>query len=277
MYYSDMMIQITIICMIIGLVLCVLFGYFTAKIASKKGYSFGAFFALGFFLELIGLIIALVMPDKTIAPTPQIQTESADDLIKYKSLLDQGVISQEEFDAKKNLIMGANTQTLSNQNCSQNEARSIPDTKDNETSSLPSSNTNPKRDTKLQIALISLLVLAGIFAIWNYSQGFQSFMKAAERGYQFGFSPTFWICLIALLCSFVFIIVGMTSNKKNFAIVGMVCAFIGVIVHLFSSIQLMIVIGEPLIGNLLIACLPSLCLIIAGILLLFAAKKSTHQ
>lgn len=271
MYYSDMMgITVIFIIIIIGLVLCGLFGYFTAKIASKKGYSFGAFFALGFFLELIGLIIALAMPDKTIAPTPQIQTESADDLIKYKSLLDQGVISQEEFDAKKNLIMGANTQTLSNQNCSE--------TQDNETSSLPSSNTNPKRDTKLQIALISLLVLAGIFAIWNYSQTFQLFMVAAECGFQIGFSPTFWICLITLLCSFVFIIVGMTSNKKNFAIAGMSFAFISVIVNLFSSILFMTTIyGKPLIANMLIACLPSLCLIIAGILLLFAAKKSTHQ
>lgn len=236
MYYSDMMgITVIFIIIIIGLVLCGLFGYVTAKIASKKGYSFGAFFALGFFLELIGLIIALAMPDKTIAPTPQIQTESADDLIKYKSLLDQGVISQEEFDAKKNLIMGANTQTLSNQNCSQNKAQSIPDTKDSETSSHPSNNTNPKRDTKMQIALILLLVLAGILTIQSYIPIFQSFMEATVRGCTINISPTFWVDLVINLCAFVLIIVGMILNKESLIIIGASIAIISVTFALLSS------------------------------------------
>ena len=34
------------------------------------------------------------------------QKESADDLLVYKELLDSGVISQEEFDAKKKQILG---------------------------------------------------------------------------------------------------------------------------------------------------------------------------
>jgi predicted Zn-dependent peptidase len=34
------------------------------------------------------------------------QTSSADELKKYKDLLDQGIITQEEFDAKKKQILG---------------------------------------------------------------------------------------------------------------------------------------------------------------------------
>ena len=34
------------------------------------------------------------------------QKESADDLLVYKELLDSGIISQDEFDAKKKQILG---------------------------------------------------------------------------------------------------------------------------------------------------------------------------
>jgi predicted Zn-dependent peptidase len=34
------------------------------------------------------------------------QTSSADELKKYKELLDQGIITQEEFDAKKKQLLG---------------------------------------------------------------------------------------------------------------------------------------------------------------------------
>ena len=42
-------------------------------------------------------------PKVVVAQAP---TSSADELGKYKTLLDQGVISQEEFDAKKKEILG---------------------------------------------------------------------------------------------------------------------------------------------------------------------------
>ena len=80
------------------LIIGLLFGWGCARIASKKGYSYGGFFALGFFLPIIGLIIALVIGDKASAPT-------ADELLKYKTLLDQGVITQEEFELKKQQLM----------------------------------------------------------------------------------------------------------------------------------------------------------------------------
>lgn len=43
------------------------------------------------------------------APSLQVvesQTSDADELLKFKQLLDAGVISQEEFDAKKKQILG---------------------------------------------------------------------------------------------------------------------------------------------------------------------------
>ena len=72
-------------------------------IAQKKGYSYGMYAALGFALPVIGLIIAIVMPDKTESKTT---TGTADELLKYKQLLDQGVITQDEFDTKKKELLG---------------------------------------------------------------------------------------------------------------------------------------------------------------------------
>lgn len=40
------------------------------------------------------------MPDSTVS------TSSADEIVKYKNLLDQGIITQEEFDAKKKQLLG---------------------------------------------------------------------------------------------------------------------------------------------------------------------------
>lgn len=37
---------------------------------------------------------------------PVVQTSAADELVKFKSLLDAGVISQEEFDTKKKQLLG---------------------------------------------------------------------------------------------------------------------------------------------------------------------------
>ena len=85
---------------ILGLVIGIVCGVICRKQAPQKGYSENAFFCLGFFLGVIGLIIALVLPSK--------QSESisnADAILKYKQLLDQGVITQEEFEAKKRELL----------------------------------------------------------------------------------------------------------------------------------------------------------------------------
>ena len=76
-------------------------------IGKRKNYGFIIFALLGLILPPVGLIVVLVIPengakrkgDPVIAPSP------ADELAKYKQLLDQGVISPEEFERKKEEIM----------------------------------------------------------------------------------------------------------------------------------------------------------------------------
>ncbi|MBC5583726.1 SHOCT domain-containing protein [Eggerthella sp. NSJ-70] len=71
-------------------------GFVSASIGKRKGYSYGAFFALGLFLGVVGLIISLVVQDKG-----NQASDAADALLKYKQLLDLGAITQEEFEVKK--------------------------------------------------------------------------------------------------------------------------------------------------------------------------------
>lgn len=68
-----------------------------AKIAAKKGYSFGGFYAFGVFFWLVALIVSLVVKDKS--------DGAATELLSYKQLLDSGAITQDEFEAKKAELM----------------------------------------------------------------------------------------------------------------------------------------------------------------------------
>ena len=78
--------------------------------AALNGFAWKSIFGL------IGLSIAmnlvkrskLIVPAKTAEPAVVIQkpTSNADELKKYKELLDSGVITQEEFDAKKKQLLG---------------------------------------------------------------------------------------------------------------------------------------------------------------------------
>lgn len=75
-------------------------GFVCKSQAARKGYSAVGFFCLGFFLNVIGLVVALVLPAK------QSQAAAnADSLLKYKELLDNGAITQEEFEAKKRELL----------------------------------------------------------------------------------------------------------------------------------------------------------------------------
>ena len=83
---------------IILLVIGAVFAYITGNGAKKKGYSFGLFCVIGFFLGLLALIIVALLPDKN--------KEALDAIVEYKKLLDEGIITQAEFDAKKFELMG---------------------------------------------------------------------------------------------------------------------------------------------------------------------------
>ena len=75
-------------------------GLIPANIAQNKGYSFGLWWFYGWMLFIVAIIHVQFIPDKN-APNIPKGISAADELTKYKSLLDQGVITQAEFDKKK--------------------------------------------------------------------------------------------------------------------------------------------------------------------------------
>lgn len=77
----------------------------SGKIASQKGYSYNVFALIGFLTGIIGLIIAAVIPDKSTDTSRNTEAATADALLSYKELLDNGTITQAEFDAKKRELL----------------------------------------------------------------------------------------------------------------------------------------------------------------------------
>lgn len=94
---SDM----TTMVMGIGLLITVGCAMLAGNIAEKKGYSFAAFAVFGVFLSVIALIVAAVLPDKN----AEASQSKAQQIAEYKKLLDDGAITQEEFDAKKHDLL----------------------------------------------------------------------------------------------------------------------------------------------------------------------------
>lgn len=78
------------------------------SIAQKKGQSEPLYAIVGFLLGVIGLVIALVAPDRNearAADGADAAVRGADAIAKYKGLLDSGAITQEEYDSMKARIM----------------------------------------------------------------------------------------------------------------------------------------------------------------------------
>ena len=89
-----------------------------ANIAKRKGYSFGLWWFYGWMLFIVAIIHVSCIPDKNAQQIPIYQNNSnpvyqptntrdsaADELKKYKDLLDQGVITEAEFQAKKDQLL----------------------------------------------------------------------------------------------------------------------------------------------------------------------------
>ena len=106
------MILVVIVPIVIALTIKITLGIIVGNIAKKKGYGFWGFFILGFVFFFIGLIVSLCLSNKneqakTIAEALNYSSNSeCDELLKLKKLLDSGVITGEEFDAKKKQLLG---------------------------------------------------------------------------------------------------------------------------------------------------------------------------
>ena len=65
-----------------------------ARIARGKGYSYWGFIVFAFFFWPIALIVSLLIENKMAYKS---ETDKAEALVKYKKLLDEGAITQEEY------------------------------------------------------------------------------------------------------------------------------------------------------------------------------------
>ena len=103
---------------VISLVGAALLGLVPATIAKKKGRSFILWWFYGWMLFIVAIIHVSLIPDKNaqqipINATPHIPycppsnagQSAADELKKYKELKDHGVLTEEEFQAKKEQLL----------------------------------------------------------------------------------------------------------------------------------------------------------------------------
>lgn len=104
--------------LVLTLAIAACLGLIPANIAKKKGYSFGLWWFYGWMLFIVAIIHVNLIPDKNEQQAPSMQKSSvsyapptfstqstADELRKYKELMDQGIITEEEFAAKKEQLL----------------------------------------------------------------------------------------------------------------------------------------------------------------------------
>lgn len=94
-----------VITMISIIVMALFFGFIAGNINENKGHSFWTGFACGALLGIIGILIVAVQKDNSDVKKVSGSYVSADELEKYKKLLDQGAITEQEFeDVKKKIL-----------------------------------------------------------------------------------------------------------------------------------------------------------------------------
>ena len=82
-------------------------GLITGFIAKSKGYSFGAWWLYGFLIFIVAIIHVLVIPNKK-----NIEQKVINELERYKKLFEEGIITEEEFDSKKEELKAKLNDTL---------------------------------------------------------------------------------------------------------------------------------------------------------------------
>ena len=82
-------------------------GLITGFIAKSKGYSFGAWWLYGFLIFIVAIIHVLFIPNKK-----NIEQKVINDLERYKKLFEEGIITEEEFDSKKEELKAKLNDTL---------------------------------------------------------------------------------------------------------------------------------------------------------------------
>lgn len=98
------------------LAIAALLGLIPANIAKEKGHSFGLWWFYGWMIFIVAIIHVQFIPDKSASNNARhsssipycqpSQLSAADELRQYKELMDQGVISSEDFEKKKTADIG---------------------------------------------------------------------------------------------------------------------------------------------------------------------------
>ena len=102
--------------LVLGLVIAAGLGLIPASIAKEKGYSFGLWWFYGWMLFIVAIIHVFIIPDLNAQQSPSTNSvpysplsnsglNAADELKKYKELFDTDVITEEEFQAKKEQLL----------------------------------------------------------------------------------------------------------------------------------------------------------------------------
>lgn len=100
---------------IITLAVAALLGFIPANIAKNKGHSFGLWWFYGWMLFIVAIIHVQFIEDYN-APKKEMNSfapynpsnlgySTADEIKKFKELLDEGVITEEEFNRKKQQLL----------------------------------------------------------------------------------------------------------------------------------------------------------------------------
>ena len=82
--------------LLIMLFFAAILGLIPGFIAKSKGSSFGAWWLYGFLIFIAAIIHVLFIPNKK-----NIEQKVINELERYKKLLEEGIISEEDFEAKK--------------------------------------------------------------------------------------------------------------------------------------------------------------------------------
>lgn len=96
--------------LILVLVIAAGLGIIPATIARSKGYSFGLWWFYGWMLFIVAIVHVSLIPDKRTPPPAAPRSRvplagAADEIRRYKELLDAGVITPEEFQQKKQQLL----------------------------------------------------------------------------------------------------------------------------------------------------------------------------
>lgn len=95
-------ITVFVIAILISLCIAIICGIVTKKILQRKGYN-KHWFWMGFFLGIWGIIIALIMA--FLKSKEDVELKNVELINKYKKLLDDGIITEEEFQTKKEQLL----------------------------------------------------------------------------------------------------------------------------------------------------------------------------